>query len=102
MKTRRAGLIRTNMLDSKDLRVHDDTLSTGLGIDEGLRVKLGAVTCIDALKFIQEGSIGRIFQGSFRQAAQKTSIGTGRFRGGFVEQLLQRKQCKHHVNNFSG
>jgi hypothetical protein len=95
-------VLRTNMLDSKDLRVHEDTLSTGFGIDECLRVKLGTITCVDALKFIQKSCIGRVFQGSLRQAAQEASAGTGRFRSGFVEKLLKIKYRQYRMNAFQG
>jgi hypothetical protein len=52
------------VLDRKDLRMHDDTLSTSLGVNEGLRMELGTIGRVDTLELKQESLIGRILQGT--------------------------------------
>jgi hypothetical protein len=57
-------VVRTYVLDRKDLRMHNDTLSTGLGFNESLGMELGTIGRVDTLELKQESFIGRILQGT--------------------------------------
>jgi hypothetical protein len=44
--------------------MHDDALPTGLGVNEGLGMELGAIGRVDTLELKQKSLVSRVLQGT--------------------------------------